>query len=144
MDSKMDSKLKRDMILDNYQNPVNKGIPNDKEYEIVNSRNESCVDNINVGAKIKNGVIEDVKFEGEACAICTSCTSVMTKELKGKKVDEANLIIDNFERMINERPYDEKVLGELNLYNEVYKQPSRKKCALLPIKSMEKILEDED
>ncbi len=140
----MDSKMKRDLILDNYQNPQNRGIPKDDEYEIVNSRNESCVDNINVGAKIKNGVIDDIKFDGEACAICTSCTSVMTKELKGKTVEEAKTIIDNFDRMINERPYDEKILGEFNIYNEVYKQPSRKKCALLPIKSMEKILEDEE
>ena len=143
MDNKMDSKMKRELILDNYQNAANRGIPNDKEYEIVNSRNESCVDNINVAAKIKDRKLEDVKFDGEACAICTSCTSVMTKELKGKTVEEANVIIDNFERMINERPYDEKLLGELNIYNEVYKQPSRKKCALLPFKSMKKILEDE-
>ena len=140
----MDSKMKREMILDNYQNASNRGIPNDKNYEIVNSRNESCVDNITVAAKIKDSKIEDIKFDGEACAICTSCTSVMTKELKGKTIEEANTIIDNFERMINERPYDEKQLGELNIYNEVYKQPSRKKCALLPIKSMEKILEDEE
>ena len=143
MDNKMDSKMKRELILDNYQNAANRGIPDDKEYEIVNSRNESCVDNINVAAKIKDRKLEDVKFDGEACAICTSCTSVMTKELKGKTVEEANVIIDNFERMINERPYDEKLLGELNIYNEVYKQPSRKKCALLPFKSMKKILEDE-
>ena len=46
--------------------------------------------------------------------------------------------------MINERPYDEKILGEFNIYNEVYKQPSRKKCALLPIRAAKKILEDED
>ena len=143
MDNKMDSKMKRELILDNYQNAANRGIPNDKEYEIVNSRNESCVDNINVAAKIKDRKLEDIKFDGEACAICTSCTSVMTKELKGKTFEEENVIIDNFERMINERPYDEKLLGELNIYNEVYKQPSRKKCALLPFKSMEKILEDE-
>ena len=50
---------------------------------------------------------------------------------------------DNFERMINEKPYDEEVLGELNIYNEVYKQPSRKKCALLPMGSMKKIIDIE-
>ena len=62
-------------------------------------------------------------------------------ELKGKTLEEANSIIENYERMINELPYNEEVLGELNIYNEVYKQPSRKNCALLPIKSIKKIVD---
>ena len=137
----MDNKLKRDLILDNYQNPANRGIPNDSKYVKVNSRNESCVDNIDVAAMIVDGKIEDVKFDGEACAICTSAASVMSKELKGKTLEESNSIIENYERMINELPYNEEVLGELNIYNEVYKQPSRKNCALLPIKSIKKIVD---
>ncbi len=140
----MDVKLKRDIILDNYQNPANKGLPNDETYEKVNSRNESCVDNITVAAKVLDGKIEDVKFDGDACAICTSASSVMTKELKGKSVEEAELIIENFERMINELPYNEEVLGELNIYNEVYKQPSRKKCALLPFVAIKKIVDEDE
>ena len=140
----MDVKLKRDIILDNYQNPANRGIPKDSSYKKVNSRNESCVDNIDVAVKIVDGKVEDVKFDGDACAICTSASSVMTKEIKGKTLDEAEKIVENFERMINELPYDEDVLGELNIYNEVYKQPSRKKCALLPMDSIKKIIEDED
>lgn len=139
----MDVNLKREAILDNYQNPSNKGLPNDSSYKEVNSRNESCVDNITVAAKVVDGKLEDIKFDGEACAICTSASSVMTKELKGKSLEEAELIIDNFNRMINELPYDEDVLGELNIYNEVYKQPSRKKCALLPMESIQKIVSED-
>ena len=139
----MDSKMKRDIILDNYQNSANRGIPKDKNYRVVNSKNDSCVDNIDVAAHITNRVLDDIKFDGEACAICTSCASVMTKELHGKDLDEANLVIDNFDKMINELPYNEDVLGELNIYNEVYKQPSRKKCALLPIKAIKKIIDEE-
>lgn len=137
----MDSKLKREIILDNYQNPSNKGIPDNDEYKRVNSKNESCVDNIDVAAIIKDNVIEDIKFDGEACAICTSAASVMTKELKGKTKEKAKIIIDNYERMINELPYNEDVLGELNIYNEVYKQPNRKKCALLPMSSIKRIID---
>ena len=139
----MEANLKREIILDNYNNPKNKGLPEDKNYKRVNSRNESCVDNITVAAKLIDGKIEDVKFDGDACAICTSCSSVMTKELKGKTMEEAETIIDNFQRMINELPYDEEVLGELNIYNEVYKQPSRKKCALLPMDAIKKIIDEE-
>ena len=115
----MDSKMKRDLILDNYQNSANRGIPRDKNHRL-----------------------EDIKFDGEACAICTSCASVMTKELHDKDIEEANIIIDNFDKMINELPYNEDVLGELNIYNEVYKQPSRKKCALLPIRAIKKIIDE--
>ncbi len=139
----MDANLKREIILDNYNNPQNKGLVDDNSYKKVNSRNESCGDNITVSAKVEGEKIVDVKFDGDACAICTSCSSVMTKELKGKTIDEAELIIDNFNRMINELPYDEELLGELNIYNEVYKQPSRKKCALLPMDAMKKIIDEE-
>ncbi len=139
----MDANLKREIILDNYNNPQNKGLVDDNSYKKVNSRNESCVDNITVSAKVEGDKIVDVKFDGDACAICTSCSSVMTKELKGKTIDEAELIIDNFNRMINELPYDEELLGELNIYNEVYKQPSRKKCALLPMDAIKKIIDEE-
>ena len=137
----MDSKKKRELILDNYQNPSNRGIPEDDSYKRQNSRNESCVDDIDVAVKIDNGILEDIKFDGEACAICTSTASVMSKELKGKNIEEAEIMIGNFERMINEMPYDEDLLGELNIYNEIYKEPSRKKCALLPIKADKTILE---
>ena len=140
----MDVNLKREAILDNYQNPANRGLPKDSAYKEFNSRNESCVDNITVAAKVVDGKLDDIKFDGEACAICTSATSVMTKELKGKSLEEAELIVENFNRMIDELPYDEDLLGELNIYNEVYKQPSRKKCALLPMESIKKIINDEE
>ena len=138
----MNNDLKREIILDNYQNPANRGLPEDSNYQQVNSRNESCVDNITVAALVKDDKIEDIKFDGEACAICTSATSVMTKELKGKTLEEAEKIVDNYNRMIGELPYEEEVLGELNIYNEIYKQPSRKRCALLPMDAIKKVIDD--
>ena len=138
----MNNNLKREIILDNYQNPANRGLPEDSNYQQVNSRNESCVDNITVAALVKDGKIEDIKFDGEACAICTSATSVMTKELKGKTLEEAEKIVDNYNRMVGELPYEEEVLEELNIYNEIYKQPSRKRCALLPMDAIKNIIDD--
>ena len=140
----MDVKLKREIILDNYQNPANRGLPDDSDYVKVNSKNDSCVDNITIAAKIVDGKIEDVRFDGDACAICTSASSVMTKELKGKTLEEAEVIVDNFERMINELPYDEEILGELNVYQEIGKQPNRVHCALIPSIAIEKMLKDLD
>ena len=137
----MDDKLKRDIILEHYQNPINRGFLNDNNnYIKVNSRNESCVDNITVGLLLDKGVIIDARFEGEACAICTSATSVMIKTLIGKTIDEAREIIRNFNNMINEEEYDSKILDELNIYDTVYRQPNRKNCALLPFKAVNDIL----
>ncbi len=136
----MDPKLKREIILEHYQNPVNRGLIDKEGYVRVNTRNSSCVDNIDMMVKIKDGVIEDARFDGEACAICTSATSIMIRSIIGKNIDQVDEIVCNFEKMINEEEYDDSVLQELNVYNDIYKQPSRKKCALLPFESIKKVI----
>ena len=138
----MDEKLKRDIILDNYQNPVNKGLTDSNGYIRVNTRNSSCVDNIDVMVKIENVIIIDIRFDGEACAISTSATSIMIKTLTGKNIKEAKEIIQNYENMIEEKEYDASVLGELIVYDTVSKQPSRKKCATLPFESIKAIIKE--
>ena len=59
----------------------------------------------------------------------------------GKTKDEALNIIENFEAMVDERPYDKEVLEEANVYSEIYKQANRKKCALLPFIGIKQIIE---
>ncbi|MBQ3436239.1 MAG: SUF system NifU family Fe-S cluster assembly protein [Bacilli bacterium] len=138
----MDEELKREIIIDNYQHPVHKGLVDDEAYIKENTNNESCIDNIDIMVKVENGVIEDIVFDGEACAISTSATSIMIKSLLNKKVEEAKKILLNYENMINEGDYDKKLLGELNVYDTIYKQPNRKMCALLPHNAIKKILEE--
>ena len=127
----MDPNLKRSIILEHYQNPKNKGLIDDDSYIKVNMNNESCIDEIDLMIKIENNQITDIKFDGEACAICTSSTSIMINTLIGKTLEEANDIYDNFEKMINEEHYNEDILEEAVVYDDIYKQPNRKKCALL-------------
>ena len=107
-----------------------------------NTNNDSCIDNIDMQMKVENGVVVDAYFDGEACAICTSATSIIVKSLIGKTLEEANKILSNYQNMINEKDYDRDVLGELNVYDEIYLQPNRKKCALLPSDAAKKILDD--
>lgn len=140
----MDEKLKRDIILEHYQSPYHKGLVDNENYIRVNSRNASCVDNIDVMVLLENDVIIDARFTGDACAICTSATSIMIKTLIGKNLEEAKDIISNFENMINEKEYDGEVLEELVVYDTVYKQPNRKNCALLPFKAMREVMKDKD
>lgn len=138
----MDSNLKRSIIMDNYSNPFHKGLVNEPNYIKINMNNESCIDNIDLMIKIKDNHIEDIRFDGEACAISTSATSIIIRELLNKSVDEALYIISQYENMIDEKEYNEDTLGEAIVYNEIYKQPNRKKCALLPVKGIKKVLEE--
>ena len=136
----MDSDLRREIILDNYQNPMNKGLKDDDSYIKVNTNSESCIDNLDVMMKVVDNKIEDICFDGEACAISTSATSIMIRSLIGKSVKEARKILTNYVNMINEKEYDEDLLGELVVYDEICKQPNRKNCALLPSGAIEKML----
>lgn len=138
----MDKETKREIILDNYQNPTNRGLVEDDTYKKANTRSNSCIDNIDLMMKIEDGKVVDACFDGEACAICTSSTSIIVKSLIGKSVDEAKNIIKNYQNMINEEDYDPEVLGELNAFDEIYMQPARKNCALLSSKSAVKILDE--
>ena len=106
--------------------------------------NESCIDEVDVMAKLENGKIIDIRFDGEACAICTSSTSVMIDTLIGKTVSEAEKIIKNFYNMIEENDYDDSLLEQANAYCDISKQPNRKKCALLGWWGIEKILEEKN
>jgi len=137
----MDPALKREIMLDNYEHPVNKGLVDDSNYIKVNMNSESCIDNLDFMYKIDDGKLVDIRFDGEACAISTSATSIMIKSLLGKTKEEIITIINNFENMIEEKEYDSNILGELNVYNEIYKQPNRKNCALLPFESVKKIID---
>ena len=136
----MDKELKRAIILDNYQNPSNRGLVEDDSYIKHNSKAVSCIDNIDIQVKIENDIIKDIRFDGEACAISTAATSIMVHTFIGKSIEEAEEIISNYESMIDEKDYNSDILDELNVYDDIYKQANRKNCALLPIEGLKKVL----
>ena len=138
----MDNNLRRTIILENYQNPVNKGLIEDDSYKFVNMNNDSCIDEVNLMVKFEDDRIVDIKFDGEACAICTSATSIMISTLIGKTKSEAKEILKNYEYMIDEREYNEDILESAVVYSDIAKQPNRKKCALLSWWGIKKILKE--
>lgn len=137
----MNPNLKRSVILEHYQNPKNKGIIQDDSYLKINMNNESCIDEITLIMKIEKGIIKDIRFDGEACAISTSSTSIMIDTLIGKSVSDAKIIIKNYYNMIEEKDYDSEVLEQAIVFDDIYLQPNRKKCALISWKAADKILE---
>lgn len=136
----MDSNLKREIILEHYEHPKNKGLIDDSSFLHSDVNNESCIDEVHVMVKIEDGKIVDAYFDGEACAICTSSSSIMLDTIIGKTIEEVENIYHHFENMIEEKEYDQDLLEQAIVYDDVYKQPSRKKCALLPWWALEKII----
>lgn len=136
----MDANLKREIIVDNVENPFHRGIKDKENFIKANTHNESCIDNIDLYVKIKDNKIIDAYFEGEACAITTSATSIMLKKIIGLTKEEARSLMKEYYQMIEEKGYNSDKLGELNVYSDISKQPSRKKCATLPFQTLEKTL----
>lgn len=138
----MDKDIKRSIILDNYQNPNNKRVSG-TDYIKINTRNVSCIDNLDIYLKIEDNIIKDISFEGEACVISISSTNILTNLLIGKTKEEGIYLIDNYLKMINEEEYDKEVLNELLVFDDTSKQPSRIKCATLSANGIKKFLEED-
>ncbi len=112
------SDLYRENILDHYKRPRNRGKMAGADAE-AHDLNPSCGDDISMQLKIgKDGKVEDIKFQGSACAICLSSASMLTEEMKGQALEKA-------------RQYrKEELLGLMG----IEPGPTRLKCALLPLK----------
>ena len=137
----MNEELKRELIIENYNNPVNKGLINDEEYITISKSNPSCIDHFTIELKLNNDVVEDIRFDGEACAISTSALSISISKLIGRTREEALDIIDNYNKMIMNEEYDSSKLEELEIYKDISKQPARVKCATIGINGIKDILE---
>ena len=137
----MDENFRREIILDNYSDPMNRGLIEDDSYLKTRTNSESCIDNLDFMMKIEDGVVKDIRFDGEACAISTSATSIMIRRLIGKSVDEVKKVLEEYQHMLHEEEYDEEILGELMVYDEISKQPNRVHCALIPSIAVHQLLE---
>lgn len=137
----LDPVLKKEIIMENYLNPVNRNTINDDRYIKVNSNSETCIDDINLYILFEDNKITDIHFDGEACAISTSATSIMIKLLLNKTIEEIEKLINNYENMIKHEEYDEDLLGEANCYDEIYLQQNRIGCATIPWTGLKKAIE---
>ena len=138
----MDKELKREIMLDHYNNPNNKMEVNDETYKSVHNASESCIDDITVYMKATDNVIEDVKFSGVGCTICTASTDIMCDLVTGKTLDEALGIINEYYNMVDEKPFDEDKLDEANAFDTLYQQANRIKCGTIGIHAIEDLIKE--
>lgn len=134
----------RELIMDHYQYPHHHELIEDDSYLKKHMASDSCIDDITVQAKIKDGIIADIRFDGVACTISTASTSMMTDLLMDKTIEEAKKLIDEYEAMLDGKEYDDTLLGEAVAMQNVYRQANRIRCALIGWKAIkEMILESE-
>lgn len=143
MSSNLDA-LYRQVIMDHYKKPRNRGLLEDGSHTI-NMNNPTCGDRIQLTFKVEDGIVKDVGFEGEGCSISMSSASMMTQAIKGKTVEEAIKLSKIFSDMIQGKDYDDEIdLGDIEALQGVSKFPARIKCATLAWKAMEKGLNEEE
>jgi nitrogen fixation NifU-like protein len=136
--------LYREIILDHYRNPRNRGeLPVPPAHK-VEGFNPLCGDEIVIYLDVENGTVTDMRIDGQGCSISQSSASMMSAAVKGKTVDEARAMTRAFKAMmsIHESSLDgdegEAVevdpdikLGDLEALRGVVKFPVRIKCATL-------------
>jgi nitrogen fixation NifU-like protein len=141
--------LYREIILDHYRNPRNRGelpVPPAERFE---GFNPLCGDEIVLFLEVRDGRVEDLRIAGQGCSISQSSASMMSAAVKGKTVDEARALIRAFKSMmsIHEARLDADgepedggadgsggetpPMGDLEALQGVVKFPVRIKCATL-------------
>lgn len=107
--------------------------------------NPLCGDHLNVYLRVNEGnVVEEVSFLGDGCAISKASASMMTASLKGKTIDEAKGLFDEFHGLLTRTLDPEKDphhLGKLTVFSGIWKYPSRVKCAILAWHAMKGALD---
>ena len=139
--------LYQEVILDHNKKPRNYGaLPEANRH--ADGHNPLCGDQISVAVKLSGDVIEDIRFEGQGCAISKASASMMTAELKGKTLTEAESIFGTFHEMVagpKELEEDEiEALGKLAVFSGVREYPARVKCASLAWHTLHAALENQE
>lgn len=135
--------LYTDLILEYNKDKTNKRkISSPTVHE--HGHNPSCGDDIDIEAKVENGVITDLAYTGTGCAISQASTAMMAELLQGRTVEEGLRLCRLFLDMIRGKVTDDSQLEELEAaitLKEISQMPVRVKCATLGWHTLEMALE---
>jgi nitrogen fixation NifU-like protein len=137
--------LYQQVILEHNKKPRNFG-KLDPCTHYAHGLNPLCGDDIEITLVVEDGIVRDLKFQGHGCAISQASSSLMTVNVKGKPVAEAETMVAQFREMIRgklDQSTDPHILGKLTLFQGVKDLPSRVKCAVLPWATLHSALEGE-
>jgi len=123
--------LYREVLLDHSKRPRNRGDLPSPPAVVGRGDNPLCGDRVAVSVVVEDGVVSDIRFDGEGCAISTASASVMTGLVRGKTVDEALGLFDRFHAMLASEPTGEDPPAAMAAFEGVRRFPMRVKCATL-------------
>lgn len=139
--------LYQEVILDHNKRPRNFGSLPDATRE-ADGYNPLCGDKVHVYLKLDDGRVEDVRFEGEGCAISTASASLMTDAIKGKTLGEIDTLFASFHELLTGDPsvaaHAGPELGKLAVMEGVRAYPMRVKCATLVWHTLQAALEERE
>ena len=138
--------LYQDMILDHGRNPRNFRETPDANH-VCDGHNPLCGDRVKLFVKVRDGVVEDISFQGSGCAISTASASLMTSAVKGKPIEEVRELFDDFHELITgdpEQESDTSKLGKLAVFSGVCEFPTRVKCATLSWHTLKNAIDNDD
>ena len=122
--------LYQEVILDHSKNPQNFGILN--QYTCTaEGNNPMCGDSLTVYVNIENNVISDVSFKARGCAISVASASIMSNIIKGKTIEEVDILFDKFHRLCMGEDIEDDEIETLKVLSGVSKFPTRVKCATM-------------
>ena len=132
--------LYQEVILHHSKSPRNFGTL-DGANRRASGHNPLCGDRVHLTLDVEEGVVRDIRFQGDGCAISTASASVMTDTIKGKTEAEARELFRAFHAMVTgEGPVDAEGLGKLGVFGGVREFPVRVKCAMLAWRTLEAAL----
>jgi nitrogen fixation NifU-like protein len=149
--------LYREIILDHYRSPRNRGELQTPPAVRVEGFNPLCGDEIVLYLEVGDDIITDVKISGQGCSISQSSASMMSAAIKGKTVTEVRSLIRSFKSMMSIHeasldqdensaeevgPIDPDTFGELAALQGVVKFPVRIKCATLSWNTLVQALDE--
>jgi nitrogen fixation NifU-like protein len=110
----------------------------------VQGHNPLCGDSLTLDVALADGTVTDVGWEGVGCAISKASASLMTEAVKGRSVEEAKALYDQFHHLVTrDAPADADALGKLRVFSGVGEFPARVKCAKLPWRTLMAAIEGE-
>jgi nitrogen fixation NifU-like protein len=141
--------LYEEVILDHNRNPRNYPKRPEGTNCSAHGFNPLCGDEFHVHMRVKDGMVEDVGFEGAGCAISTASASLMTEAVKGKPVAEAEKLFEAVHSLLTAESDGvgdnaEDLMGKLAVLAGVREYPMRVKCATLAWHIMNGALHEED
>lgn len=139
----LNSMMMREIIMDHYENPRNKRETTDPSYKTVHMDSASCIDDIYVQAKIdENKKIVDLCWHGNACAISTASTSILSELAVGKTAEEIEKLYGEFFDMLEGKNQGSVDLQEALAFKNTGRQPSRIGCATIGWRGLLKALSE--